>query len=237
VLEQLLAADRLVDLTRPLGPATVLWPGTPAFEATALARHETDGAYYRALRLGEHDGTHIDAPAHFAPGGTTVDELPLAQLVRPAIRLDARDLVGGDPRYVVSAADLRRLGDEQAPLREGCALLVHTGWDAYADDAARYVGASGDDDPAFPGLGPDAATLLVERGVAGLGIDTLGIDPGHASGFPAHRITQPAGLWHLEGLVNLDRVPAEGAWLVVGALPLVAGSGAPARVFAILPPG
>jgi kynurenine formamidase len=82
-----------------------------------------------------------------------------------------------------------------------------------------------------------AAELLVERGVAGLGIDTLGIDPGHARDFPVHHLTLGAGLWHLEGIVNLGALPARGATLVVGALRLVEGSGTPARVFALLPEG
>jgi kynurenine formamidase len=234
VLDDLLAADRLVDLTRPLGPETVLWPGTPPVEATPLAEHETDGAYFRTLRLGEHDGTHLDAPLHFAPGGLAADELPLDRLVRPAVRLDARPLVGNDADFTLSAGDLERLEQEQAPLRAGCAFLLHTGWGEFADDPERYVG--GGAGPAFPGIGPDAAELIVSRGVVGIGIDTLGVDPGCAPEMPAHRVTQPAGLWHLEGLVNLARVPAEGAWLVAAALPLVAGSGAPARAFAILPP-
>jgi kynurenine formamidase len=45
----------------------------------------------------------------------------------------------------------------------------------------------------------------------------------------------PAGVWHAEGLVGLERVPTRGAWIVVGLLPVVDGSGAPARVFAVLP--
>jgi kynurenine formamidase len=231
----MLAPDQLVDLTRPLGPKTVLWPGTPPFEAVAEAEHDRDGAYFRLLRLGEHDGTHLDAPLHFAPDGAATDELPLELLVRPAVRLDARALVAGDAGYTVSAADLERLEREQARLTTGCALLLCTGWDEYAEDPARYVGP-GDGPPSFPGLGPDAAEVIVARGVVGIGIDTLGIDPGRATGMPAHRVTQPAGLWHLEGLVRLARLPAEGAWLVAAVLPLVAGSGAPARAFAILPP-
>ena len=77
--------------------------------------------------------------------------------------------------------------------------------------------------------------LLVERGVAGLGIDTLGVDPGSSVDFPVHLTTLPAGMWHLEGLIELGRVPARGAWLVAAPLNLVDGSGTPARVFAILP--
>ena len=111
-------------------------------------------------------------------------------------------------------------------------MLVHTGWDSRHTDPNRVRRRRR---AAFPGLAADAARLLVARGIAGIGIDTLGVDPGHVDHFPAHRITLAAGLWHLEGVVGLDRVPARGAWLVAAALPLVAGSGAPARAFAILP--
>jgi len=112
-------------------------------------------------------------------------------------------------------------------------VLVHTCWDAHVEDPVRYGGPG--ETPSFPGLSVNAAELLVARGVAGVGIDTLGIDPGHEPGFPAHGVTLPAGLWHLEGIVGLDRVPTRGAWIVAAPIPIVAGSGAPARVLAIVP--
>ncbi|HTE60486.1 MAG TPA: cyclase family protein, partial [Solirubrobacteraceae bacterium] len=79
------------------------------------------------------------------------------------------------------------------------------------------------------------AALLVERGAAALGVDTLSVDAGEATDFPVHHITLPAGLFHIEGLIGLDAVPATGATLVVGALRLPGASGTPARVFALLP--
>ena len=89
----------------------------------------------------------------------------------------------------------------------------------------------------LPGFGVDAARFLVEqRQVVGVGTDTLGIDPGCAADFPVHKqVTHPAGLWHLENLQNLRQLPALGAWVVVGVLPLVGGSGSPARVLALVP--
>lgn len=227
-LEELLAPERLVDLTQPLGPATVLWPGSRPFEARVEVDHDTHGAYARDLALPEHAGTHLDAPFHFARDGAAVDAIPLAALVRPAVRLDVRDLVGEEPRFALTAAQVEELEARHGRLAPGCAVLVHTGWDRHAGDPRRYG-------PPFPGIAEDAAHLLVDRGVAGVGIDTLGVDPGHAEGFPAHRVTLPAGVWHLEGLVGLERVPLRGAWLIAAALRLLGGSGAPARVFAILP--
>jgi kynurenine formamidase len=230
-LDQLLAPERLVDLTQPLGDDTVLWPGSRPFAADAESEHATDGVYFRALSIPEHAGTHLDAPVHFSPGGLTTEQLPLSVLVRPAITLDVRELVGDDASFILSAAHVEEIERRDGIVAAGSALLVCTGWDRLLG-TPRYAGA---DALAFPGIGADAAALLVHRGVVGIGIDTLGVDPGHVRGDPAHRVTLPAGLWHLEGLVGLERVPARGAWLVVGALPLVAGSGTPARVFAILP--
>ena len=229
-LAAVLAPGRLVDLTQPLGPATVLWPGSRPFEAEVEVDHDTHGAYARDLALPEHAGTHLDAPVHFDRDGASADRLTLAQLVRPAVRLDVRAFVGDDPRVAVSAKQVEAIEQREGRIPSGSAVLVHTGWDRFAGDAERYA-------PLFPGLAEDAARLLVERGAAGIGIDTLGVDPGDADGFPVHRVTLPAGLWHLEGLIRLERVPVRGAWLVAAALPLVDGSGAPARVLAILPGG
>jgi kynurenine formamidase len=233
-LDSLLAPERLVDLTQPLGPQTVLWPGSRPFTAKVEVDHDTHGAYARNISLPEHAGTHLDAPVHFARGGRCAEELPLGLLVRPAVRLDVRHLVGDDARFTLAAAAIEEIERNSDLVPPGCAVLIHTGWDRFADSPERYAG--GRERPVFPGVGPDAARLLVERGAVGIGIDTLGIDPGHASEFPAHRVTMPAGIWHLEGLVGLERVPERGSWLVAAALPIVAGSGSPARAFAVLPP-
>ena len=78
-LDALLAPDRLVDLTQPLGPDTVLWPGSTPFAATVVADYDTDGGYARELMLPEHAGTHLDAAAHFA-------DLSLGARRRPKVR-------------------------------------------------------------------------------------------------------------------------------------------------------
>ena len=105
-LDLVLAAERLIDLTQPLGPATVLWPGSRAFVAETTVDHDTHGCYARDLELPEHAGTHVDAPAHFARDGATAELIPLDRLVRPAVRLDVRDSVGEDASYAVTAEDV-----------------------------------------------------------------------------------------------------------------------------------
>ena len=231
--DALLEPGKLLDLTQPLGPATILWPGSRPFAADVEVDHDTHGAYARNLSMPEHSGTHLDAPIHFFRDGVTVDQIPIGALVRPAVCLDVRELVGDSASFTLSAAMIEAIEERDGVIPADTAVLICTGWDRYLGDAGRFRGPGGT--LAFPGLAEDAASLLVKRGIAGIGIDTLGVDAGHATAFPVHYITLPAGLWHLEGLTNLERVPPRGAWLVAAAIPVVDASGAPARVFAILP--
>ena len=222
---------KVLDLTQPLDERTVMWPDSEPFVAIGPEGYDDEGFWWRNFSTPEHAGTHLDAPRHCVPGGAAVGDIPAEELVRPAVRLDARGLCGGDPAWVLRAGDVLAWEAEHGRVPAGAAFLLCTGWDVHRGDAARYLGDPLD----FPGYGPDAAELLVERGAAGLGIDTLGIDAGAASATsPVHNIALPAGLWHLEGLIGLDAVPATGATLVVGALRLPGASGTPARVFALV---
>lgn len=222
----------VIDLTQPLGPGTALWPGSRPVAVTTRATVAADGHYLRDLDLPEHSGTHLDAPSHFIAGGAHVADIAADSLIRPAVVLDVAPLVGDDARFTLSAHQILRIEQTEGLIDAGCAVLIRTGWDRFVGDAARYIGDPG---PECPGIGVDAAELLVERGVVGVGIDTLGVDPGYVSACPAHTITLGAGLWHLEGLVGLGYVPARGAWVIAAPIKLVDGSGAPARVFAWVP--
>jgi kynurenine formamidase len=220
--------SRVIDLTQPLGPRTVMWPGAAPLEASVVSHIETDHSYARRIDTPEHAGTHLDAPSHFAPGGAHVDAIPAERLVVRCAVIDVRAECEADPSFTVGTEQLAEAESRDGPIEAGSAVLALTGWERHLEDSERYV------DGPFPGFGVGAAELLIERGVVGLGIDTLGIDPGAATDFPVHHLTLPAGLWHLEGLVNLAALPPRGALLVVGALKLVDGSGTPARVFALL---
>lgn len=220
---------RVIDLTQPLGPGTALWPGSGPFAARTTGAIERDGHYAREISLPEHSGTHLDAPAHFATGGAFAHEVPAERLVVECAVVDVSAECADDPGYALSAERLERDEAEHGRLPEGGALLLRTGWDRHVGDPEPYV-----DGMSFPGFGRDAAELAIERGCVGLGIDTLSIDPGRDESVPVHHTTLPAGLWHLEGLVNLAALPARGATLFVGALKLVDGSGTPARVLALV---
>lgn len=230
MLDDVLRNSILVDLTQTLGPDTPMWSEDDPFIARTHADHENDGMYFRYLQMSEHSGTHMDAPIHFGPGQATMDEVPLGSLVTPVVVADARTSTRDDPDFTFGEKQLDEFETEHGKVASGSAFLLCTGWDRLRHDPVRYIRSM-----RFPGFGPNAVEILVDRGVVGIGIDTLSVDAGREDSFPVHHISQPNGLWHLEGLVNLDRLPARGAWLVAAPLLLAEGSGSPARVFAIVP--
>jgi kynurenine formamidase len=226
---------KVVDLTIPFGPDVVMWPGVPLIEAETLVTIADDGFFARRVSFFEHAGTHFDAPCHFIDGGTTVDQIPANELVRPAVVIDISARIGSDANGELLLSDVMDFEAQNGRIIDGAAILLRTGWEEFNSDSLRYAGSPGD--LRFPGFGVEAATFLVtERKAAAFGTDTLGIDLGMATSFPVHsQVSLPKGLWHLENLQNLKQLPPIGSWIIVGVLPLVGGSGSPARVIALVP--
>ena len=226
---------KVIDLTIPLGPDIVMWPGAPSPEVETLVTIKHDGYFARRVSFFEHSGTHFDAPCHFIEGGKSVEHVPVETLVRPAVVIDISKRIGSDADGELTLAEVQAFEAAHGRIPDGAAILLRTGWEEFNSDSHRYAGPEGD--LHFPGFGVEAAKFLVEeRKAVGLGTDTLGIDPGCASTFPVHsQISHPKGLWHLENLQNLKKLPAVGSWIVVGVLPLIGGSGSPARVIALVP--
>ena len=222
------------DLSQPLGPSTPAWPGWPGVSAQVVCDWERDGMYDRTLSLPEHTGTHLDAPAHVDPRGRFVHQLALSQLVVPCVVIDVRSACGDDQDFAVQVGHVARFEADHGLVPRGSAVLVCTGWDRHLALPEAYIGPRSGS-PRCPGLSADAMQHLAQRKIVGVGIDTLSMDPGNSVELPAHRVGLTAGLWHLEGLVGLYRLPAVGSWIVVGVMPVVDGSGAPARVLGLVP--
>ncbi|MGZ4594735.1 MAG: cyclase family protein [Actinomycetes bacterium] len=233
--DAVLAAMRVVDLSAPLGPDTVMWPGAPAPAADAVATMDAHGYFARLVHVFEHSGTHFDAPCHMVDATASVDQIAAEALFVPVRCIDISGHVGDDADGALLPEHVVRHEDEHGRVPAGSAVFLRTGWEERNHDKVAYAGQDGD--LRFPGYGVDAARVLVEeRGVVGLGVDTLGIDPGCATEFPVHKqVSHPRGVWHLENLTNLAALPPAGAWAFVGVPRVVGGSGFPARVIALVP--
>jgi kynurenine formamidase len=230
-----LANARVIELGHPLSTDMPVFPGAEPLGVKVLGTVEHDGYFIRQLVVGEHLGTHVDAPAHFAPGAATVDRLPPEVLVGPAAVVDVTAQVAQNPDYEVSPADIEAWERAHGPLQPQHLVLLHTGWAARWPDEQRYRNADAAGVMHFPGLSVATSQLLRQRQVRAVGIDTLSTDPGPSTTFAQHRDFLAGGGYHIENLADLSKLPPVGAFLVVSPLPVKDGSGAPARVFAFLP--
>ena len=228
--------SRVLDLTYPISEKNPAWPGDArTYEAKINARAEEAGYFSRSFWMLEHFSTHLDAPAHFPPGQATVDKIPAERLLGPAVVIDIRQQAAADPDYRLSVEDVQAWERRHRQISAGAIVLLRTGWASRWPDERRYRNQDTAGAMHFPGFGVEAVRLLIERGVSGLGIDTLSVDYGASKNFEVHRLSLGAGLYHLENLSDLSALPERGAYLIVAPIKLEGGSGGPARVFALLP--
>jgi len=227
---------RVVDLSYAINDKLVSWPGdSKVFEAKVNASFEKDGYFTRSFSMLEHYGTHLDAPAHFAPGKSTVEQIGAERLFGPAAVIDVQAETAKDPDYRLTTKRIASWEKQHGKIPEHAIVLLRTGWASRWPEVAKYRNEDAQGKMHFPGYSVEAAKLLMERHVNGLGCDTLSIDYGASGDFPVHHVVLGAGLYQLENLANLSELPETGAFLVVAPIKLEGGSGGPARVFALLP--
>ena len=169
----------------------------------------------------------------------TTDQLPLEQLIAPAVRIDVREqategsqlssAAGGHPSFRAEVGRDPPWDDR----------LAADGLEPYWPDRKAYFGSESAEDASgleFPSYGEEAARILVkDRGVALLGVDTASIDFGRSSDFVVHRIAAAANVGGLENLTNLDQVPETGFHVIALPMKIRGGSGGPVRVVALVP--
>jgi kynurenine formamidase len=227
----------VVDLTHTINSKVPNFELTakPVHQVKTVATIEKDKYLARTISLPEHFGTHIDAPAHFARGMWTVDQIPPERLVASLVVFDVSMKVAGNPDYQVAVEDIADWEHAHGQIPLGTVVIARTGWQSRWSSVKNYRNADAKGVMHFPGYSLDAAKFLVEgRQILGLGIDTLSIDYGPSTDFPVHQYTLPHSVYQLENVANLDRVPATGAIVVVAPMKLEGGSGSPARIFALL---
>ena len=236
------SAFRIIDLTHAYSSRTVYWPTSPTkFTLDRLAFGKTEGGYFYAantLCTPEHGGTHLDAPIHFSESGRTAEQIPLEQLIAPAVVIDVQPQAAANRDYRLTAADVQRFEKEHGRIAAGAIVLMRTAWSRRWPNARDYMG---DDTPgdasklSFPGFGADAAKLLVEeRRIGALGIDTASIDYGRSTDFMVHRIAAAQNVPGLENLTNLEQLPPTGALVVALPMKIEGGSGGPVRAVGLV---
>ena len=209
----------VVDLTHHLFDEMAVYPGIPQPAFRDIARVADDGYAMSEYHLINHIGTHIDAPAHQILNGNTLDEIPLERLITDAVTIDVSDL---EPGPIDRATLERRTGE----VRRGDFVFL------YSDNARNYGTDAYWTGWSFPDA--DAAQMLIDRGISGIGFDGPSCDPVDTTTFDLHCVWLGAGRLILENLTNLGELPAR-CRVVIAPLKVRDANGGPSRVFAFLP--
>lgn len=235
-VERTITYSRVIDLSHVIDTTIPLWPGDPPVELEPVAEFDPDGYYLRRFSMGEHSATHMNAPNSFHEGGAGIDAYAPESLVVPVVVVDVRRQSGADADYEVSVDDIISWEAEHGAVPEGSVVIAFTGWQAKWNDPKAFFNEDADGGLHFPGFAGDAtAFLLSERHVAGVGIDTHGVDPGQDESYATNTQVLAQNGIVLENLTNLDHLPATGATIAIGILRLADGSGSPASVLAFVP--
>lgn len=234
--------SKLVDLTYTFDESTVYWPTEDGFHLEQGPHGLTpQGYFYAANRFStaEHGGTHMDAPIHFAEGKLTADQVPLSALIGPAVVVDVSAAAAEDRDYRLRVEDLERWEAKYGRIPDGAIVLLRSGWGRFWPDKLKYIGTDQRGDVAnlhFPGFSKEAAEwLITQRRIDAIGVDTPSIDHGPSKDFIVHQVVNGANKPAFENVANLDRLPEHGATFIALPMKIGGGSGAPARIVAVLP--
>jgi len=234
--ESPLRFDHLEDLTYTLTPEFPYIPVhglTFPFGMTPIATIPKNGVAANTWHIHEHLGTHIDAPSHFNPTGVSVDAIPLEDLIVPVEIIDIQKRAERDPDTEITPEDIHQFENKYGRIPAHSCVMMLSGWAKWVK-TPKYLGLDAQGVKHFPGFSTAAIDFLVrQRQIAGIGGDVISFDPGRDSTYTGHRLLFSMGKWAVENIANLDKIPATGATLFVGAPKIGQATGGIARIFAV----
>ena len=240
----------VVDLTQPLNagtPVIQLPPplaNTPGFTPHVISNFDDNGPgwYWNWMEVGEHVGTHFDAPCHWISGRDRpcVDGLDADQFIGPAVVIDVTAEVADDADFVATRETIESWEAEHGRIPPDSWVILRTGWGSRGSDGEAFFNADETGVPHYPGFGLESATFLTtERDILGVGTEAVGTDAAVGAtadpAFPNHFTMHGAGRYGLTQLANVDQLPATGAVVIATPLNIDRGSGSPVRVIALVP--
>ncbi|VXD18381.1 Cyclase family protein [Planktothrix serta PCC 8927] len=226
---------KIIDLTHNIDPNIPLWPGDPPVQIETVADFSTSGYYLRRFSMGEHSGTHLNAPKSFYEDGIGIDEYSPESCILPTVVIDIREKTILNPDSILTLNDIEAWEKQHQIIPENSMVLLYTGWQEKWPDPVAFLNVDQQGKLHFPGFGSEATQFLIEqRHIRGVGIDTHGVDPGFDDSFITNKLILKNNGFVLENLTNLDQLPATEITLILGIIRLTGGSGSPVSVLALI---
>ncbi len=226
------SAQNFIDLTHSFSPNIPCWDNDCCFTLHTEVDYKDcmPPNLFRVqnVEMKAGAGTHIDAPAHSIPGGTTIDRLALENLCVDCVVIRVDDDAHDDENYLVMPEAVTVFEKEHGMIQMNTFVIFYTGWDQYWNDPKKYC-----NDLQFPSVHENTARLLIERNIAGLGIDTLSPDA-RGEDFPVHRVILGAGKYIVENIANAKNIPPTGAKISIMPMKIKEGTEAPVRLVVYL---
>lgn len=220
---------KIIDLTYALTFDIPHWDEDACFGISTLVDYQDcqPPNFFRTqkIEMKVGMGTHIDAPAHCIPGGKTVDLLQPDTLVVDCVVIKVNE--GIDENYVAGPEIIEQFEQKHGKIQPNTFVLFDTGWNKYWSDPKKYR-----NNLSFPSVHEATAKLLIERDIAGLGIDTLSSDAG-GKDFPVHRAILGAGKYLVENIANAEKLPPVGTKVVIMPMKMKGATEAPVRIVAL----
>ena len=207
----------VLDLSHPITEGMPVYPGTLPPTIRQANTVENDGYADKLVSMYTHTGTHIDAPAHMLSGAPTLDQLGAGHFVGMACVVDVSGLATIEKEFLESNAGL---------VVDCDFVLFHTAWDRFWGQQEYFEG--------FPVLSLKASEWLSQRGLKGIGFDTISADPAGAADFPNHMVLFHAGMISIENLTGLGDLVGKRFLFSCLPLKLLEADGCPVRAVAVL---
>jgi kynurenine formamidase len=217
------SSPRFIDLSHIVEDGMITYKGLPAPVICDYLSREASREIYAfgtefqigKMELVGNTGTYIDTPFHRYADGEDLSEIGLdrlASLPVALVRVPAAEQLTVDVAHLPPPEQVR-----------GRAILVHTGWSRHWRTDSYFEN--------YPHLIGDAASYLVEHGVALVGIDSYNIDAAADMARPVHTRLLGAGIPIIEHMTNLDAVPESGGRLYATPAKFRGVGSFPVRVF------
>ncbi len=237
--ENTIKPRQFVDLTHAFSAAIPRWPGFPAEERKTIYTYEKDGFFAELFTHVGQYGTHCDPPGHFHKGLRMIDEIPVKEMMLPLVVIDCSQKVAANADYQLVLGDVKTWEEKHGRIPAGSFVAMRSDWSKRFTDFDAFYNKDAKGQSHYPGWTLDALKFLFDqRGVTAIGHEPIDADAAVAQKegfFSCESYVLKTNRFQIELIANLDRVPEAGALLVCSWPKPKAGSGFPARVFAIIP--